>query len=77
MIDHTHQCVQPDAALSQLLVAVFVRTAGVHAVVEVYSIQAVQSDHLVKLGQHAVQVVCKVESGIQDEAGVQAYAHFF
>ena len=49
MVDHPNQRLQSDAALSQLLVPVFVGTAGVHAVIEVNRTQAVQTDDLVKL----------------------------
>ena len=63
-----------DVPLAELLVTVFVRAAGIFAVVEMYGIQAVEPDDLIKLRQHAVEVVHDIIPRVPDVTGVEAYA---
>ena len=51
------------------------RTAGIHAVVEVDGMQTVEPDHTVELLQHAVEVAHDVVARIPHVARVQAHAH--
>lgn len=68
MIDHAHQRLQPDVPLANLLVAVFVRAAGVLAVVEVDGFEPIQPDYAVEIRQHILQVVHDVVSRVADVA---------
>ena len=52
---HTPHRIQPDLSLADAGMAVFVRTAVVHAVVKMYRAQAVQTDHMVKFLQDTIR----------------------
>lgn len=54
--------------------AVFVRTAVVHAVVKMYRAQAVQTDHMVKFLQDTIQISRNIISSIPDMTGIQTDA---
>ena len=77
MIHNAAEGFQPQAALSQTFVAVFVAGKGVLAVVQVQGVQPVKADHPVKFRQYAVQVIHDVVAAVVDVAGVQAYPHIF
>ena len=63
-----------DLALAQLFVPVFMRAAGVLAVVEMNRPQTLQADYLIKPGQYPVQVVHQIIAPVPHMAGVQADA---
>ena len=59
-------------SLAQFLVPVLVRSPVVLTVIEVYRLQAIQSDHIIKMLQHAVQIIHEIISGIPGVAGIKA-----
>ena len=75
MVRHGGQGFEADLAFADAGVAVLVRTAGIHAVVEVDGMQTVEPDHTVELLQHAVEVAHDVVARIPHVARVQAHAH--
>lgn len=75
MVDDTPQGVGTDETFSDEFVPILVRRQGVLAVVEVNGAQPLQSDDVVKLIHHIIQMIHDVVARIVDVAGVQANAY--
>ena len=68
--------VRAEISLAELFVAVFMRAAGIFAVVEMYRAQLVEADDCVEPGQYAVEIADDVVAGVPDVTGVEAHAEF-
>ena len=76
MIDDVLYRIRADETLTDFFVPVFVRTHRIFRIVQVYRFQPLQSDNVVKVFQHAVQIVHNVVSRIENVASVKAHADF-
>ena len=66
-----------ELSLAELFVPILMRTAAVFAVVEMYRIQAIQADHVVKLRQNPLEVMHEIIARVPDVTGVQTDADLF
>ena len=74
MFNDTFQCLCPDLPFADFRMTVFVGTAFVQTVVKMNGIQPVQADHPVKFGEHFVQMIDNIISGVPDMTGVKTDA---
>ena len=74
MVDNPDDGVQSQAAFADFGVAVLVGAERSQAVIEMYRLEAVQSDNAVKFRQHPVQVIDNIVACAVDMAGIKADA---